>query len=183
MTTPDEKMQNFIEDDEVVVDTSAPSCENQQKIKKLSLPMLILTGAANGLQLLSMIILIATYCRVFRELGAIGKAVWLFSLAVVFLAFMIPSLVLAALIFTRQQKGIHFSGRYQAFHISTLVLSVLSFLGELATSGLMVEMFHLTADGCEWLIVVVATNFVVALIELARAGVASAFVALSRVKM
>ena len=106
-------MQNFIEDDEVVVDTSAPSCENQQKIKKLSLPMLILTGAANSLQLLSMIILIATYCRVFRELGAIGKGIWLLSLAFVFLAFMIPSLVLAALIFTRQQKGIHFSGRYQ----------------------------------------------------------------------
>ena len=106
-------MTNLMESSGEVVVEESVSPKSKLKIAKLVLPSLILAVCAACLQLLSMVILSLASCRLFKDLGYLYKIFWLTGLAFIFGVFLVPSIIITALIYSRQRRDIHFNGKFQ----------------------------------------------------------------------
>ena len=84
----------------------------RQRIHLLCLPFLAVTAGAAFLQLLTMIVLLRASCFSWEFLNWM-KGMWLTALLIVFLLFMVPSVVLSLFVFRRKMLGAYFSEKYQ----------------------------------------------------------------------
>ena len=90
-----------------------PSLTSRRQIARLGLPSLVLSVVSASLQLLTIIILLPSYCIAFRDLGVIRKLIWVIGWTVILCAYMIPSVVVSIIVWWRLKKGTHFAGKFQ----------------------------------------------------------------------
>jgi len=145
------------------------------KVNLLCLIHLCVTAGAALLQLVTIIVVLFAECRWARSLDWM-QLDWMIALVVIFLALMVPSVVVAVMTFRKRKLGTLFTNRFQMFQKIMLGLAIATFLAELieliwlCMTG---PLYHFGSYACDSFSATVFLNVTVVVVECARLAFAS----------